>query len=47
VVLRLVFLASVVQPVGMAKVSVLGYVDKVNVLVILICASDTEKSSDN
>lgn len=40
-------LATAVQPVGTPKVSILGYADKANVLVILICASDAEENPDN
>ena len=36
-----------VEPVGTPKDSVLGYVDKANVLVILICASDAKENPDN
>lgn len=38
---------ATVQPIEMPKGSILGYVDKANVLVILICASDAEENPDN
>lgn len=35
------------QPIGMLKVSVLGFTEKANILVTLILVSDAEENPDN